>query len=337
MFNDGAGFVTPSTIGEADYLTVQFYYRALAAKIAAKQAQQGPGQPGAGRPSGASAPGQPGDGQPGAGGEPGPYKGCGSGAGGMAAPGELDEGDDLGGTAPAATETEKQRVRISTAVAIREAAAKGRGTVPAGLVQLANQILAPSKVPWQKVLGRRMRGSVRSRIGSMDVSFTRRSARRHNERVITPAGPGRRIVVPASIEPLPRIWVVRDTSGSMSDDDLSTVTNEVVGIAKKLRVRGDDLTITDVDAKAYAARGFTGAKAMASVQGRGGTDMRVGIAAALAAKPQPTVVIVMTDGYTPWPEQTGRIPVIAVVIGTHPERAAALVPNWILTVPVTTS
>jgi intein/homing endonuclease len=348
MFADGAGYVTPSTIGEPDYQTVQFYFRALQARVAQKQ-QSGQGQPQPGAGAGTGQPGQgqpgPGSGQPGTGqggaqpsaGAPGPYKGCGSGSGGNAAPGELDADDDLGGAAPAATATEAERVRVTTAVAIREAAAKGRGTVPAGLVELADQILAPSKVPWQKVLGRRIRGSVRSRMGTMDVFFNRRSARRHNERIITPSGPGRRIVVPAAVDPTPRIAVVRDTSGSMSDDDLSAVTNEVVGIAKKLRVRGPDLTITDVDARAYAARKFTGAKDMAQVQGRGGTDMCVGIVAALDAKPKPTVVIVMTDGFTPWPTQETRIPVIAVIIGAHPAGPAANVPSWIRTVLVETS
>ena len=89
-----------------------------------------------------------------------------------------------------------------------------------------------------------------------------------------------------------------------------------------------------MDAKAYAAKKFTGAKGMASVSGRGGTDMRVGITAALEATPKPTVVVVMTDGDTPWPDQATRIPVIAVIIGTNPSRQGAQVPSWIRTVLV---
>jgi predicted metal-dependent peptidase len=140
--------------------------------------------------------------------------------------------------------------------------------------------------------------------------------------------------VPAAVDPLPRIRVVRDTSGSMSNEDLAIVTSEVVAIAKKIRITGEDLVITDVDAKAHASKKFTGAKGMAEIAGRGGTDMRVGITAALEAKPKPTAVIVMTDGHTPWPDQRTRIPVIAVIIGAHPERPAALVPTWIRTVLV---
>jgi hypothetical protein len=331
IFADGAGHVTPSTIGEPDYQTVQHYFRALTAKMAKQKPQTSGGQ---------GCPDPDGHGQQASQGgqvqQTGPYKGCGSGSGGQAAPGELDDGDDLDGAATPATGTEQERVRISTATAIREAAAKGRGTVPGGLLEQAEQILTPSKVPWQKVLGRQMRGSVRSRIGTMDVSYARRNRRRHNERVITADGTGHRLVIPAHTDPTPRIHIIRDTSGSMTHDDLAKVTSEVVAIAKKIRVRGDDLLITDVDATAYASKGFTNARSMGTVAGRGGTDMRVGITHALAAKPKPTVIVVMTDGWTPWPSQQARIPVIAVIIGKHPEQAAEDVPSWIRTVTVET-
>ena len=50
--------------------------------------------------------------------------------------------------------------------------------------------------------------------------------------------------------------------------------------------------------------------------GGGGTDMRVGIAAALDLRPRPQVVVVLTDGLTPWPvDAPVGTTLVAVVIG----------------------
>jgi hypothetical protein len=65
--------------------------------------------------------------------------------------------------------------------------------------------------------------------------------------------------------------------------------------------------------------------------GGGGTDMRVGIEAALRGPETPHVVVVLTDGGTPWPDaplSTTRV--IAALIGTNPP----LPPAWIETVRV---
>ncbi|WP_211329053.1 hypothetical protein [Thermomonospora umbrina] len=58
--------------------------------------------------------------------------------------------------------------------------------------------------------------------------------------------------------------------------------------------------------------------------------MRVGIASALASPDRPQVVIVLTDGFTPWPEQSPSCRLIAALIGDTPPDP----PGWIETVRV---
>ena len=58
--------------------------------------------------------------------------------------------------------------------------------------------------------------------------------------------------------------------------------------------------------------------------GGGGTDMGAGLAAAARLRPRPQLVVVLTDGYTPWPAR--KPSGIAVVIGLIGESDAA--PSW---------
>jgi predicted metal-dependent peptidase len=66
--------------------------------------------------------------------------------------------------------------------------------------------------------------------------------------------------------------------------------------------------------------------------GGGGTDMRAGIVAAESAHPHPDVVVVLTDGYTPWPDKPTRARLVVAVIGA--QAAAEHVPDWATTVVV---
>lgn len=51
--------------------------------------------------------------------------------------------------------------------------------------------------------------------------------------------------------------------------------------------------------------------------GGGGTDLRSGFAAALRATPRPDVVVVLTDGQTPWPDER---PPYRTVVGRFSRR-----------------
>jgi len=65
------------------------------------------------------------------------------------------------------------------------------------------------------------------------------------------------------------------------------------------------------------------AAAQVRLRGGGGTDMSVGIEAAAALRPKPELVVIVTDGYTPWPTQPKNIQVVVALIGEGPKP-----PNW---------
>jgi predicted metal-dependent peptidase len=59
--------------------------------------------------------------------------------------------------------------------------------------------------------------------------------------------------------------------------------------------------------------------------GGGGTDMGEGITAALRLRPRPRVIVVLTDGHTPWPAEAPRD--ARVVVGLLGRQAPAA-PRW---------
>ena len=63
--------------------------------------------------------------------------------------------------------------------------------------------------------------------------------------------------------------------------------------------------------------------------GGGGTDLGAGIAAAAALKPRPSVMIVLTDGFTPWPQRPPRgIPVIIGLLKQRAQPGLWKAPDW---------
>lgn len=311
--------ILPATLGQPDHLLAETYFRELRS-----QADRG----GQGDQSDQGEQGQGDQESPGADGAP--QDGCGSISGAGTAPGELGDADDAAGTAPAASAGEIQWVKIATAAAIRDAEAKSRGSVPAGMVALAEGILAPSKVPWRALLASTIRAGIRTRSGTYDHTYLRPDRRHRNVQV----SPGRRAVFPGSYEPHPTVAVVRDTSGSMDHDDLMVVASEIEAIARRIGVRGRDLRVLDTDAEVHAVRAYRSPASIAEAIGRGGTDMARGVQVASELRPRPHVIVVITDGMTPWPTERTGIPVVACLVGPMAEGCQADVPAWIRSIVV---
>jgi len=293
--------VLPRHFGLEDDQTAEFYMRNIAKRM--PKAPSGGGQGG----------------------------GCGSGSGAAPEPCEVGSHEAMGPVAAGATDAEAERARIATAAHISQQAGKDPGSVPGGLVEMASTILAPPKVPWRQVLAAYVRRYLAVAAGNTDTTYQRRRRRLPS----LPLGDGGRVVMPGSISPKLSLAVVRDTSGSMGDEELAAAMSEIEGIARQAGVSGQDMIVLDTDTEVVAKRGYNGAASIAEVHGRGGTDMSAGIDAAVAMRPRPSAVIVLTDGYTPWPEQRPPVPVIVCLVGTGAEALVSGVPKWAATVVAT--
>ncbi|MFJ6837126.1 VWA-like domain-containing protein [Streptomyces sp. NPDC091209] len=239
---------------------------------------------------------------------------CGSGAHGRPTPWDLP-----GSAGPARIgEVEAQALRRQTADAMR-AHERSRGFLPGGWRRWAQEILEPT-VDWRQALSGAVREAAAWAGGAVDYTYRRPSRR-------TPALRG--VVLPSLRRPLPRVAVVIDTSGSMGDGELAAALAEVTGVLREVGVRGNRVTVLACDADVQAVSRVTATEQI-TLGGGGGTDMRVGIDAALATPDRPNIVVVLTDGITPWPDENPPCRVIAALIGS----SAPQPPGWVETVRI---
>lgn len=291
------GAVTPTGIGCEDGHAAEVYYRHLVP----------PGTP-------PNDPPDPGDGD-------GDGYGCGSGAGDVAVPGELPASADVGsgeGLSVAAADL----VKVAVARAVQDewnssSGGAGRGTMPAGIARWAARQLAPAVVPWPKLLRAAVRRAVEDQQGQVHHSWQRPNRR-------APKG----LLLPRMRAPKITVDLIIDTSGSMGADDLAAALSETRAV---LRRTGATVRVLCCDASATVARVVRSIDDV-ELTGGGGTDLRVGIDAALAARPASNCVVALTDGGTPWPERRLPVPLIVALIGQHASDSA---PAWAKTVRVT--
>jgi predicted metal-dependent peptidase len=207
---------------------------------------------------------------------------CGSGADGIPRPGRGRRGE--GGLPRWQADLLRRQVAQDVI-----AHGKQPGTVPAGLLRWAEEILSP-KVNWRAVLAAELRRAVAEVSGAVDYSYRRPSRRS------AVAGP---VVLPALRRPVPEVAVVCDTSGSMTEDLLAMVLAEVEGLLRALGL-ARQVRVLACDTAVAPAQRVSSARQVELIGG-GGTDMGAGIGAAAALRPRPAVTVVLTDGYTPWP------------------------------------
>ncbi|MGY0019582.1 vWA domain-containing protein [Streptomyces sp. cg35] len=225
---------------------------------------------------------------------------CGGGADGHDRPWEL--GPD---GAHGLTRQQRDAVRFRVAEGI-----KGRpGSAPAGWQRWADEAFHPPQ-PWRQLLG----SALRSAAGAPGVGENHSYRRPSRRSAGVPS-----VLLPSLRRTPPRVCVVIDTSGSVSDAELGGALLEVAAIARAVGGRRDLVSVISCDAAAGVAVPLCRAENMA-LMGGGGTDLRSGFARALRARPRPDVIVALTDGQTPWPSVQ---PPCRTVVGLFPRPARA--------------
>ncbi|GLW57924.1 vWA domain-containing protein [Kitasatospora phosalacinea] len=214
---------------------------------------------------------------------------CGSGADGLEREWELGPACPHGadcdcGQGLAEHERDLVRFRVAQGILARP------GSTPAGWRRWAREAFHPPQ-PWRELLGAAVRSAVAAAGAGTDYSYGR-PARRSS------GLPG--VVLPSLRRRTPRVAVVVDTSGSVSDRELGTALLETAAILRAVDGRRELVSVVSCDAAARFVRQVA-AEGGLELVGGGGTDLRTGFAAALRRRPAPDVVVVLTDGQTPWP------------------------------------
>jgi predicted metal-dependent peptidase len=214
---------------------------------------------------------------------------CGSGAHGvpreyeLPAPGGATKEQGIG-------EAEGDLLRQQVAREIQAAAA--RGNVPAGWKRWAEALLEPPVAPWERELSALVKNAVTMARGMCDFSYSKVSRR----------GMFQGVIMPALVRPNPDAAVVVDTSGSMSEALLARALIEIKGILRAVGQRR--VPVLCCDAAVHGGVQRVSNAFDVELAGGGGTDMGIGIEA--AQKLRASVIIVLTDGFTPWPADPPR-------------------------------
>ncbi|MFF8962476.1 VWA-like domain-containing protein [Streptomyces globisporus] len=220
---------------------------------------------------------------------------CGSGADGLEREWEL--GPD-GAHGLSAHEQDAVRFRVAQGITGRP------GNASKGWKRWAEEAFHPPQ-PWRELLGAAVRSAASGTGAGEDYTYGRPSRR-------STGLPG--VVLPSLRRRPPRVSVVIDTSGSVSDAELGSALLEVAAISRAVGGRRDLVTVLACDAATRVVHPLCQAEGIPLVGG-GGTDLRTGFSKALRSHPRPDAIVILTDGQTPWPSAQ---PACRTVVGLFP-------------------
>ena len=253
------------------------------------------------------------------------FSDCGSIIGGEARDYEISRGDSGN---PAIKSDQQDVIRDQVAQEIlKHAYAKGIGSIPGELLRWAQELLEPT-IDWRKALAGAFRTSLATVLGRRDYVYTRPSRRQSAMRI-----GNHEIILPSMRKPAPpAIAIIVDTSGSIGNDEITLFLSEVDGIVKANGIsQGVTVIPCDADIGEIQKLRSRGAITTLKLTGGGGTDMGVGIAAAGKLRPTPKIVIVLTDGFTPWPTSLPK-GVETLIVCLTAEESLSTTPNWAKTI-----
>lgn len=215
-------------------------------------------------------------------------------------------------------EQEAVRRRVAS-----EILAADRRAVADGLRRWAERALGPT-VDWRAELAAVLRRAHAAIGGAVDYSYARPSRR-------SIAVPG--VVLPSLRRPTVEVAVVCDTSASVSEELLASAVGEIDGLIRAAGTRSATVIACD-----DAVRATSRVRAVDDLVliGGGGTDLSVGLGAALAERPRPDLVVIVTDGYTPWPSAPPPVPVVVAVLATDEPVPPPEPPPWAAPVAIDT-
>ena len=172
---------------------------------------------------------------------------------------------------------------------------KGRGTIPAEMEQYVKKLFEKQEavIDWKQYL---------RRFGSRSTKIqTKKTRKKPNTRF--GSGPA------LKIHPKRSTLVAIDTSGSVSDFDLSEFFAEINNIHQA----GIEVTIMECDSYVHRTYQYKGGKGdVERVMGRGGTSFDPVMEEIFKSGGKYQNLIYLTDGYAPSPERVPLIPILWV-------------------------
>jgi predicted metal-dependent peptidase len=197
-----------------------------------------------------------------------------------------------------------------------------KGNFPADWLRWAEQ--RQPKVDWRRLLSRRIKRAM-----TLNSTFKSHFTFQRPSRRSTAYAP----FVRPSLTGIQtqHVAVVIDTSGSIDSEMISQFMGELRGILEQCRAM---ITAIPCDTIAYEPIPLLTAqnikKVISQLRGGGGTDMTVGIEAAMMLVPKPEMIIVLTDGYTPYPESCpARMDVIFAIFESEIVFTDSSMPDWV--------